>query len=131
MQIEIFCLCKAVQTNALNQPTLIDIFDVKIAAGEPVLIEPFVVMASIRFYKTDFGMHRFKFELRDESGTVLVSSTEILSISEIPMGRDSFMWALQSHMGRAGLKFGRYDFSIESGGRRLANSPLYVIRGRV
>lgn len=35
------------------------------------------------------------------------------------------------YMGPTGLKFGRYDFSIESGGKQIATTPLYITQGKV
>jgi hypothetical protein len=126
MQIDAFCLCKAAPVNARNEPSLLEIFDSKFAAGEPVLTEPFVAAALIRFYKTETGVHRFQFVVKEESGNVLVSSTEIVSITEL--ATESATYFLQCYMAQTGLKFGRYDFSIESGGKQLASTPLYVIR---
>jgi hypothetical protein len=55
MQIEMSCPCKSAGINQLNQPTRIDIFYSKIGAGEPVLIERFSAVASIRFYQRELG----------------------------------------------------------------------------
>jgi hypothetical protein len=129
MNIEIFCLCKGITVNKFNQLTLIDIFDKKIAEGEPVLLEPFFVIASIRFYKTDVGVHRMKFVARDDAKNVLVSSDEIVSIDSLV--EDSTTFCLQNAMPERVSKFGTYWFSIEAGGRQLAKTPLYVLREKV
>ena len=128
MQIEVFCLCKSVRFNDRREPSLIDIFDTKWAAGEPVLIEPFVVAASIRFYRTENGTHRFQFVVR-EAGKVRASSTEIVSISELP--KESTTYFLQMNMKQNYSTFGTYEFSIESGGTKIAGTPLYVARGSI
>jgi hypothetical protein len=128
VNIEIFCLCKAVQTNDLNQPTLIDIFDKKIAAGQPVLIDPFVVVASIRFYKAEIGIHRFDLVARDSDGAHITSQSEIVSISN--MMAESTTYFLQGHFPPRVSPFGVYWFSIESGEKTLAKTPLYVVRDK-
>jgi hypothetical protein len=106
---------------------LVDIFDSKVAAGEPVLSEAFIAVALIRFYRTEPGVYRFQFLVKERSGKVLVNSTEIVSVSDLPA--ESTVFCLQCRMGQAGLRFGEYEFSIESDGKQLACTPLYVIQG--
>jgi hypothetical protein len=127
MHIEIFCLCRAVTFNTNREPSLIDIFDTHWATGEPALIEPFVVAASVRFYSSELGLHRFEFVVTDDTGMVLVRSTEIVSISEL--STPSMTHFIQSNMGRTGLRFGAYEFSIQLAGKRIAHSPMYVKLG--
>jgi hypothetical protein len=128
VNIEIFCLCKAVQINALNQPTIIDIFDRKIAVGQPVLIDPFVAVASIRFYRAEIGIHRFDLVARDNNGAHIASQSEIVSISN--MTGESTTYFLQGHFPPRDSPFGVYWFSIESGEKTLAKTPLYVVQDK-
>jgi hypothetical protein len=127
MGIEMMCLCKAVIKNAANQVSLVDVFDKKRAAGQPVWLDPFVAVAAIRFYRAEKVVHRFEFRVKDDFGNVLVSSTEIVSISEL--AEDSTMYFLQRHFPARESAFGLYWFSIEAGGKELRKTPLYVIPG--
>jgi hypothetical protein len=124
MRVEILCLCKAVSINQYNEPTLTDIFDKKIAAGQPVLIDPFVLAASIRFFKEEIGEHRFQVSVRDGVGNLLMEQTEIVSFKEIT--EPSTTYFIQAHFPHRISPFGEYWFSIESQGKPLAKTPLYV-----
>ncbi len=125
MQIEIFCLCKAAPFNALNQPTLIDVFDVKIAAGEPALIEPFLVAISIRVFKVDEGQHRFSITCKDPSGKVVLGPiTEIFSCAKLP--RDSITIFQTTAVPAGKVYFGKYEFAIELDGKHHASTYLYI-----
>jgi len=125
MEIEMFCLCKAVIKKAANQVSLIDVFDKRMAVSQPVWLDSFVAVAAIRFYKTDKGVHRFEFRVKDDFGHVVVSSTEIVSISEL--AEDSTTYFLERHFPASESAFGLYWFSIEADGRELRKIPLYVL----
>lgn len=127
MQLEIFCLCKRVVINALNQATLIDIFDKKVAIGEPALVEPFSAVASLRFYGADVGQHKIIIRMSDESGRALGQPhTEIVSIAE--MQEDSLTFFHVVDFAEAYVLFGKYLVSIEIDGIQRGQTPLYVSR---
>jgi hypothetical protein len=129
MQIEIFCLCQNVRINALQQPTLINIFDSFTASQEPVWIGPFHVVASIRFFHAEKINAHFDFVVKEHEGKELVRSTEIISIIERPQPTTTYF--LQSVMARNPVKFGRYNFSIEQDGKSLASTVLFVQQGNI
>jgi hypothetical protein len=116
-----------VQHETAGHINILHIFDTLWAAGEPVLVEPFIALAAIRFYKTETGTHHFNFVVREESGKILVSSTEVVSIGSLTF--DSTVYWLESRMGRTGLRFGAYSFSIESSDKPLSSIPLYIVKG--
>ena len=127
MRIESFCLCRSVAVKGNNSIDLIGIFDHMAALGEPILSQPFVVAAIIRFFSSESGSHRFQIVTKNGAGTTLASSTEIVSISNLPT--ESLVQLISCRMGPTGLKFGRYDFSIEQNGKSLAKTVLYVSLG--
>jgi hypothetical protein len=129
MQIEAFCLCKSVPVNALNQPSLIDIFDLKIAAGEPILVDPFLVAASIRVFRTDEGQHKFSVTVTDPTGKSWTGPSEIVDFKDLP--RDSITYFYVVQMPTAQLSFGRYEFSLQIDGARRAATVLHIEKGRL
>lgn len=129
MQIEIFCLCKGATVNRFNEPTLIDIFDVKVAAGEPAWVEAFLVAISMRVYRSDEGNQiRLSIICKDESGNVVLGPiTDIIGVARLP--RESTTFFQQYHVPAGALRFGTYTFSIEIDGKLYAQTPLYVALG--
>src|ERR1044072_7761245 len=83
MEIEIFCLYKAVPVNALKQPTFIDVFDVKTAEREPILVDSFLVASSVRVFRADEGQHEFSIKVTTPSGDVSAGPREIVSFSQL------------------------------------------------
>jgi hypothetical protein len=130
MQIEAFCLCKAAPVNEKNQPSLLDIFDKKIAAGEPALIDSFVVALSIRFYRQDEGRHTFSIALKNREGkTLRPAIVEVIAVSQLPDDSLAFFHTYQ--VPSLPWNFGTYEFTVETRGVLLARTPLYVVPGRV
>jgi hypothetical protein len=127
VNIEAFCLCKAVTVNTLKEQSLIDIFDVKIAAGEPILVDSFLVASSIRVFRSDEGQHRFSITCTDPHGKVFVGPAEIVSFSDLP--RDSLTYFYVMTMPPAEVSFGRYDFALEIDGVKRAATFLYIEKG--
>ena len=127
MNIEAFCLCKAAKVNAMKQQSLVDIFDLKVAAEEPVLVDSFLVASSIRVFRTDEGQHRFYISCTDPLGKVVVGPTEIVSFPNLP--RESMTYFYVVTMPPAQVSFGRYDFALGIDGARRAETFLYVEKG--
>ena len=125
MQLEVFCLCKEAYVNELKQPTILRIFDVFRARREPALIDPFVAVASIRFYKADVGLHSFQFVGTDEKGAVLITHSEIVEIGS--MNTESTTFFLHGAMPERLSSFGTFWFSIQTAGKQLGRIPLYVL----
>jgi len=101
-----------------------EIFDSVTAAQEPVWVGPFIVVASVRFFREEKINARFDFVLHEHQGKELVRSTEIISITDRPQPSTTYL--LQCVMARNRVNFGRYDFSIEQDGKSLANTVLWV-----
>lgn len=129
MNIEAFCLCKAATVNPLKQQSLIDIFDLKIAAGEPILVDSFLVASFIRVFRADEGQHRFSIICKDPHGKVVVGPAEIVSFSDLP--RESMTYFYVMTMPPAQVSFGRYDFALEIDGVKRAETFLYIEKGNI
>ena len=113
--------------NALKQQSLVDIFDLKIAAGEPILLDSFLVASSIRVFRTDEGQHRFSITCTDPHGKVVVGPAEIVSFSDLP--RESMTYFYVMTMPPAQVSFGRYDFALEIDGVKRGETFLYIEKG--
>jgi hypothetical protein len=126
MQIEIFCLCNDIRA-VRNQYSVIGCFDTLWAKGEPVMVGPFFVAVAIRFYRKGRGNRTLTVFCRDKDGASLLPSVpDTRAILDFP--NESTVLFYPCAMGRTGLKFGSYQFSIECDGKQLAHTPLYVVR---
>lgn len=129
MQTEIFCLCKDFKLSHTNHYNIIDCFDEKWADGEPMLVEPFFVVAAIRFYLKDRGNHTLTLKCHDKNGVQQFNPVPD-TYSIIDFQHDSVLFFYHCPMGRTVLKFGTYQFSIECDGTQLAHTPLYLVQGK-
>jgi len=128
MEVEIFCLCESAPVNPLNQPSLINIFDVKVAIKEPILIDSFLVVSSIRIFRRDEGQHAFSIICKDPHGKVLIGPKEIVSFSELT--RDSTTYFYVMTMPQTQVSIGVYEFSMEIDGAQRATTVLHIEKGK-
>jgi hypothetical protein len=116
-----------VQTGPNNQISLLGIFDTKTAMGEPALISPLVIAASIRFYRADRGKKTIQVFCRDKQGQLLFApSPDVINVTDFQ--HDSTVSHHQYRTEKVVLTFGDYQFSIECDGKKLAMTPLYVVQ---
>jgi len=122
----ILCL-QGIETNR-NHVSLIDIFDSVTTPGAGAIMEQFTVVSAMWISKGETGQHRFSFLFKDWDGNLIIpASTEIVQIASF--SAPSTNYYLQCVMGAGGLlRVGEYSFSLESEGKTLAQTPLYVLR---